>query len=162
MNDQIGTVHQDASALGPADRALLEAATDSQQLAYAPYSRFVVGAALRTSAGHIVQGANQENASYSLCICGERVALFNKAIHYPGEAVDTLAICVSSQQGPDIPAPPCGACLQVINEFEYRQQAPIRILLKGDGPVVYEIESVQKLMPLNFDRSYLDRSSPPG
>ncbi|MDX1478735.1 MAG: cytidine deaminase [Saprospiraceae bacterium] len=157
MIEEIGIIHQDSSSLHEADRALLQAARDAQPLAYAPYSRFLVGAALRTVQGHMAIGANQENASYSLCMCGERVALFNKAVQYPQEPVDTLAIVVSSQHGPDVPAPPCGACLQVINEFEYRQGAPIRILLKGDGPLVYEISSVQKLLPLNFDRSFLDQ-----
>ena len=64
------------------------------------------------------------------------------------------AIRVSTKKGVDKPAPPCGACLQVINEFEFRQEKPIRILLQGDSDIVYEIPTVQKLLPLNFDRSY--------
>ena len=157
MNSDIGIVHADASGLSHDDQELLQAATRCLDLAYAPYSKFYVGAALRMRNGIIVLGANQENASYSLCICGERVALFNKAVHYPDEIVDTLAIRVSSANELDKPAPPCGACLQVINEFEGRQKQGIRILLQGDSEMVYEIESVQKLMPLNFDRSYLDK-----
>lgn len=158
MDKEIGTVHENASSLSSDDQDLLKKAAESLELAYAPYSNFLVGAALRTDAGHVVCGANQENASYSLCMCGERVALYSKAISHPDEKVKVLAIRVSSATGVQVPAPPCGACLQVINEFEYRQQSGIRILLQGDSDIIYEIDSVQKLLPLNFDRSFLDHS----
>ena len=151
--------HQTFDALAEADQELLAVAAESLDLAYAPYSKFRVGAALYTESGHIVKGANQENASYSLCICGERVALFNKAVQYPDEVVTSLAIRVSGSKPINRPAPPCGACLQVISEFERRQNRPIRILLQGDTDEVLYFDSVKDLLPIQFDGSFLENLS---
>ncbi len=147
--------HYSFNALPEADQNLLAVATECLDLAYAPYSNFRVGAALITESGNIVKGANQENASYSLCICGERVALFNKAIQYPEEQVLVLAIKVSGRKAVSRPAPPCGACLQVISEFERRQDNPIRILLQGDSDEVLCFDSTKELLPVQFDGSFL-------
>lgn len=148
-------VHQNADTLDTNDRTLLSRAEENQSLAYAPYSRFLVGAALRTMHGSLVNGANQENASYPLCMCGERVALYNCASQFPGEVIDTIAIVVRGIK-PIPPAPPCGACLQVIREFESRQgERPIRLLLKADGDSIWEVPSVRTLLPYSFDGSFL-------
>ncbi len=147
--------HKTFDALTAEDQKLLALAAESLDLAYAPYSKFRVGAALRTESGHTVKGANQENASYSLCICGERVALFNKAVQYPDEAVTSIAIRVSGSKPINRPAPPCGACLQVISEFERRQNSPMRILLQGDTDEVLYFDSVKDLLPVQFDGSFL-------
>ena len=148
--------HQTFDALAKEDQEILALAAESLDLAYAPYSKFRVGAALRTESGHIIKGANQENASYSLCICGERVALFNKAVQYPDATVTSLAIRVSGSKPINRPAPPCGACLQVISEFERRQNSPIRILLQGDTDEVLYFDSVKDLLPIQFDGSFLE------
>jgi len=148
--------HQTFDALAKEDQEILTLAAESLDLAYAPYSKFRVGAALRTESGHIIKGANQENASYSLCICGERVALFSKAVQYPDAAVTSLAIRVSGSKPINRPAPPCGACLQVISEFERRQNSPIRILLQGDTDEVLYFDSVKDLLPVQFDGSFLE------
>ena len=127
-------IHQNAETLSPEDQDLLRRATENQQKAYAPYSEFLVGAALVTAQDKIVGGANQENASYPLCMCGERVALYNSAVQFPGVEIATIAIVVRGKKPMASPAPPCGACLQVIREFEYRQnEKPIRLLLKADS-----------------------------
>jgi cytidine deaminase len=148
--------HQTYDVLSESDKQLLDIAAACLDLAYAPYSKFRVGAALRTESGNIVKGANQENASYPLCICGERVALFNKAVTFPMESVQSLAIRVSGSKPIDRPAPPCGACLQVMSEFERRQGGPIRILLQGDTNEVLRFESVKELLPIQFDGSFLE------
>ena len=93
---------------------LLQAARDAMQHAYAPYSRFRVGAALLTSNGQIVSGCNVENASYGLSNCAERTAIF-AAIATSGPQLDIQAIAVVNDQG--VPCSPCGACRQVIFEF---------------------------------------------
>lgn len=148
--------HKTFDTLTPEDQKLLTLAAECLDLAYAPYSKFRVGAALRTESGNFVKGANQENASYSLCICGERVALFNKAVQYPDDAVTSLAIRVSGSKPVNRPAPPCGACLQVISEFERRQNGPMRILLQGDTDEVLYFDSVKDLLPVQFDGSFLE------
>ena len=148
--------HAEAAALKADDRVLLSAAEDFLSRAYAPYSGFLVGAALLTQGGKVAGGANQENASYPLCMCGERVALYNAAMHYPGDPIRTVAIVVRGKHPLKTPAPPCGACLQVLREFELRQHGdPIRLLLRADGPEVWEASGVASLMPLSFDSSFL-------
>jgi cytidine deaminase len=148
--------HANADALNAQDQRLLQSAEESQAKAYAPYSGFKVGAALMTQKGHIVVGANQENASYPLCMCGERVALYNSAIQYPGEVISVVAIAVRGRKPLISPAPPCGACLQVIREFELRQDdTPIRLLLKSDSDEVWEFASAKVMLPFSFDGTYL-------
>ena len=92
MADNGMIIHENSETLSARDRDLLSRATDNQRLAYAPYSGFLVGAALVTEDGEIANGANQENASYPLCMCGERVALYNCAAQYPGAVITTIAI----------------------------------------------------------------------
>lgn len=148
--------HADTAGLAPQDIRLLEQARENMHLAYAPYSGFRVGAAVRTGQGSVAGGANQENASYPLCMCGERVALYHCAVRYPGEEIETVAIAVKGKKPLASPAPPCGACLQVIREFETRQNdKPIRLLLMADGNEVWEVPTVRILMPFSFDGSFL-------
>ena len=93
------------------DRLLYEAGRVREN-AYAPYSLFAVGAAVLTAAGRIFTGCNVENASFGLTVCAERIAIF-KAITNGEERIAAVAIVA----GGDLPAKPCGACLQVMSEF---------------------------------------------
>jgi len=156
MSEVSAIRHKNVSSLNPQDQLLLNSAEQHQQLAYAPYSGFLVGAAVLTGQEHIVAGANQENASYPLCMCGERVALYNCAILHPGDTISVIAIVVKGRKPLSTPATPCGACLQVIREFEVRQNdQPIRLLLKADGDEVWEFPSAQTLLPYSFDGAFL-------
>ena len=92
------------------DTALISAACEARQHAFAPYSQYRVGAAVRTSQGHIYRGCNVENKSYSLTICAERAAVFN-AIQAGEQDFEAMAIAT------DDGAAPCGACRQVLAEF---------------------------------------------
>ena len=128
-----------------ADAELLGAARAARERAYAPYSHFPVGAALRTPAGEIFTGCNVENASYSLAICAERTALFS-AVAAGARAFEAIAIA-----GPAGAAlPPCGACRQALVEFG----AELRIVMEGvDGaPAAIPLA---ELLPLRFDRAAL-------
>src|SRR5438477_13155716 len=91
---------------------LIAAARAARLNAHAPFSRFLVGAALETKAGRIVTGCNIENATYGLTICAERVALF-KAISEGEREFTRIAIVADTAE----PTPPCGACRQVLWEF---------------------------------------------
>lgn len=104
------------------DDVLIEAARKAQVKAYAPYSKFKVGAALSTPDGRVFSGANVENASYSLSMCAERMALL-KAVSEGQRVFEILAVAV----GTDDPAPPCGACLQSLSEFN----PDLRIIMVG-------------------------------
>lgn len=101
-----------ATDLSPSLQELVHAAQQARQAAYAPYSRFKVGAAARTGSGRIYLGCNVENASYGLSVCAERVAVFNAVAGGEREIVE-LAVAADS----DPPTRPCGACRQVLFEF---------------------------------------------
>ena len=98
--------------LSPAWRELYDAAVAARKNAYIPYSNFAVGAAVHCANGKIYGGCNVENASYGLCVCGERNAIFHAAC--AGERVMTELCVVADTSGP---VSPCGACRQVMREF---------------------------------------------
>ncbi|MDA3130736.1 cytidine deaminase [Aliibacillus thermotolerans] len=92
--------------------ALVKEAIEARSFAYAPYSRFSVGAAVQTAKNHIYTGCNIENASYSLTNCAERLAIF-KAVSEGEQKIDKLAVVADTLE----PVTPCGACRQVMAEF---------------------------------------------
>src|SRR5437867_11024557 len=120
---------------------MLSAARTAFQNAYAPYSRFRVGAAVLTARGSLYQGCNVENASYGLTICAERAAIF-AAVAAEGSEMHVSAIAVCTE--PDVPCAPCGACRQVIFEF-----GPTAVVLfRGQsGP---EKRMITNLLPEGF------------
>jgi cytidine deaminase len=99
-------------ALGPGDEELIRVASLQRERAYAPYSAYKVGAAIRTKRNKIHTGANVENASYGLTICAERAAVF-AAVNAGDRELDAIAIVLA---GDELPSP-CGACRQVLHEF---------------------------------------------
>lgn len=124
--------------------------------AYAPYSKFRVGAAILLENGEIVTGSNQENASYPSGLCAERVAIYYAGAKYPGIGIKMLAITVSSQnQLVDRPVAPCGACRQAIAEYETKQSESIDIYFMGEVGSIIHTKSLKDLLPFGFDDSYL-------
>ena len=136
--------------LSPQDQELVQAAIKATNNAYANYSRFYVGAALRLENGKMVIGANQENAAFPSGLCAERTAVFAAQANYPDSPIETLAIAGRNEKGvlPN-PITPCGACRQVILEIEDRYKKPIKILLYGTQKI-YCVRSVKDLLPLSF------------
>lgn len=138
-------------SLDPKDHALLQQARTATSLAYAPYSKFQVGAALQLSNGIIVSGANQENASFPAGICAERVALSAVSSQYPGCKIEAIAVSYDNKTGESgHPVSPCGICRQSLAEWEQRQSFPIKIILGGLTGEIYIIESASLLLPLAF------------
>lgn len=133
------------------DRALLEAAIAAVDGSYAPYSHFNVGAAVRLADGTVVKGANQENAAYPSGLCAERTAMFAASANHPGVPFESLAV-VCSREGTLMPNPgsPCGACRQVMAQYEREAGRPMRIILGSGGPILV-FEGVESLMPLIFN-----------
>ena len=137
--------------LNDSERALVQAAREMTKTAYAPYSRFHVGAALELEDGTVVTGNNQENASYTLGLCAERVALFAAGSHHPGKKIKAIAISAySGEFNIDRPIAPCGACRQVIAEYEHLHKHPIRLILSGNSGQVWIADSIKDLLPLQF------------
>ena len=137
--------------LPEADRRLIDAAREASRRAYAPYSHFSVGAAILLSNGEIVEGANQENVAYPSGICAERTAAFYAHSRYPDATFRKIAIAAIDTSGHEIPAPisPCGACRQVLLEYETIAGAPVEVLLAGKE-CIYLVPSVTSLLPLSF------------
>lgn len=142
-------VYDSPAELTSEEQLLLQRAKEALQQAYAPYSNFHVGAALLLDDGTVVKGSNQENASFPLGLCAERVALANKAANFPQQKVKALAVSVENALARG-PASPCGMCRQALLEGEVHQGSPIKIFLKGNACEVYEIDSVKQLLPLPF------------
>lgn len=122
---------------------LIGKAQKAREKAYAPYSKFRVGAVIVTKRGKIYEGANIENSSYGLTVCAERVALF-KAVSEGEMEFSTLVIYTDT----DKPTYPCGACLQTLSEFT----EDLRIIIAyKEGEVSYNLS---QLLPKRFKKSY--------
>ncbi|MGI8789177.1 MAG: cytidine deaminase [Pyrinomonadaceae bacterium] len=124
---------------------LVEAAKEVRELAYAPFSNFRVGAAVRTKSGKIFTGCNIESASYGLTVCAERVAIW-KAVSEGEREFSEIAVVADTKEL----TPPCGVCRQII--WEFSGDIPVILAnLKGD------VETVQmkELLPRAFDTKFL-------
>ncbi len=150
------TEYDSLSDLPAADQVLVKAAHSAALRAYAPYSKFYVGAALRTSGGAIVSGSNQENASFPAGTCAERSALHAAMSQDPDTVITTMAVIVP-QVGGKRPVSPCGICRQALLEQEARQdRKPLRLLMAVHNGPVFELNSAGALLPLSFDASFLN------
>lgn len=138
------------TAADPTETALIAAATEARGAARCPHSGFAVGCALRDASGRIWTGANVENASYTLGLCAERVALFY-ALTHGAAAIEAAAIVT----GGDRPASPCGACRQIL--FEFATDADLLLVTTGGGLLRAR---VRDLLPLAFDASFLAPRQP--
>ncbi|MGL2988245.1 cytidine deaminase [Flavobacterium sp. RSSA_27] len=135
---------------------LMQEAIAIRKSAYAPYSNFRVGAALLLENNKIVCGSNQENAAYPSGLCAERVAFFYAGANYPGVKIKSMAISAASDTNPTTePIPPCGACRQVIAEYEIKQDQPIEIYFMGETGVIYQSDSLKNLLPFMFNKKFL-------
>lgn len=138
------------------DQTLMRSAIEARKNAYAPYSNFLVGAAVLLENGTVVIGSNQENASYPSGLCAERVAVFHAGSKYPGTTIKSIAITAMSRNHlVDTPAAPCGNCRQAISEYEFRQKEPISILMMGERGEVYKCNSLAEILPLGFNNTFL-------
>lgn len=145
----------DPDLLKEQDRIIIKKAADMASKAYAPYSGFLVGAALLLEDQTILAGNNQENAAYPSGLCAERVALFSANAIHPDKRIRSLAIVAyKDQQNTSQPVYPCGSCRQVMVEIEDRQGAPIRLILAGTKKI-HVLENCRQLLPMSFDKKSL-------
>jgi cytidine deaminase len=135
---------------------LMQQAIEIRKKAYAPYSKFRVGAALLLDNQKVVLGSNQENAAYPSGLCAERVAVFHSGAVYPEAKIVKMAITAASDTNQTkFPIPPCGACRQSIAEYEFKQDQPIEIYFMGEIGAIYKSDSLKNLLPLTFDKNFL-------
>ena len=150
------SVFEDYKQLPTAAKSLMEMAIEIRKKAYAPYSKFRVGAAILLDNGKIVLGSNQENAAYPSGLCAERVAIFQAGAIYPEAKILKLAISATADEKPvTSPIPPCGACRQSIAEYEFKQYTPIEVFFMGELGEVYKSDSLKNLLPFVFDKNSL-------
>jgi cytidine deaminase len=144
-------VFPDFKSLETEDADLLQAARAAVEHAYAPYSKFRVGAAVRLINGQIISGSNQENASFPAGICAERVTLSAASAVYPEVAVKALALTYINESGNNSrPISPCGICRQTLAEYEQRFIQPIRLILGGVSGEIFIVNRATDLLPLAF------------
>lgn len=150
--------YDDITELNNEDRLLVEKATEAHSVAYAPYSLYHVGAALLLDDGQIITGNNQENVAYPSGLCAERVALFYASSQQPNMKVKTIAIAAKAENFVITdPVAPCGACRQVMSEYEMKQSSPIRIILKAEKGKILIFEKVEDILPLMFHAEELKK-----
>ncbi len=133
------------------EQTLIQKAIEATGTSYAKYSNFKVGASALLSDGTIVTGSNQENASYPVGLCAERITVFAANSQYPDKPITTLCIAAKNEKNILLskPVTPCGACRQVILEEEQRYNHPVKLLLYGtDG--TYVVDRIEDILPLAF------------
>lgn len=151
------TLYDSFEELNERDQLLMTKAVSVRKKAYAPYSNFFVGAAVLLENDKIIEGNNQENASYPSGLCAERVAIFYAGANFPGVPIKAIAISAAAlNHTVNEPVAPCGNCRQVISEYEFKQTNPIKILLMGETGRVIECGSIADLLPLGFNSSFLN------
>ena len=137
-------------------KGLMNKAIEAKQNAYAPYSKFKVGAAMLLEDGTIIIGNNQENAAYPSGMCAERVAIWKVSSDFPNKKILKLAISASSSsQILKEPVAPCGACRQTLSEYEIKQKDKIEVYFMGEVGEIIKTESVLDLLPIAFDKTFL-------
>lgn len=144
-------VYGSIEELSESDYALLNEARRATKQAYAPYSHFRVGAVAQLENDEIITGRNQENASFPVGLCAERVTLATAASLYPEVPIKTMAISYNNENGDsNHPISPCGICRQSLLEYEIKSKHPIRIIMGGLQGKVYVVEKAEMLLPLSF------------
>ncbi|MEI2759113.1 MAG: cytidine deaminase [Bacteroidia bacterium] len=156
---QLTSSHEEYNSLDelPAKyKSLMLEAHDAAKTAYAPYSDFHVGAAVLLSNGKIVKGSNQENAAYPSGLCAERVAVFASSVQYPNVKIEAIAVtAMPGNKEEPVMASPCGACRQVMVEYEHLYHQDIRFIMYGSMNKIIVLDSIKVLLPFSFNSDQL-------
>ena len=139
------------SELSAQEQQLVANAKAAFKTAYAPYSGFLVGASVLLENGEVINGSNQENVAYPSGLCAERDALFYAGAKFPDVKINTVAISVLSKnfEVKDLISP-CGACRQVMAEYEDKQDKPIKVILHSPTDEILIANKVEDLLPFMF------------
>ena len=142
-----------ASDLPKDSQILIAKAKANLDNAYAPYSKFKVSAAVLLENGQIILGTNQENSAFPSGLCAERVALFYASAGFPDLSILKIGIVATTAHSM---LRPCGGCLQVLAEYQSRQELPIEIIMESSDGTVQVASSVDMLLPFTFSFNHKD------
>ncbi|MFI5163239.1 MAG: cytidine deaminase [Sphingobacteriales bacterium] len=145
------TEYTSIDELSSGDKALCLEAVKALKTSHSPYSKFRVGVAMRLQSGKILYASNQENAAYPSGLCAERVALFHWGANHADDPIESMAVTAHTDEFQITkPVTSCGACLQVLAEYEKKQQRAIKMLLYcQDGPV-WAATGIESFLPFLF------------
>ncbi|WP_316840481.1 cytidine deaminase [Pedobacter gandavensis] len=147
---------QGPEELNEQDRALCLKAVEALKTSYSPYSGFKVGTAVQLKGGSVVLGSNQENVAYPSGLCAERVALFKIGSDDPNAVIESMAITAKTDNFViEKPVTCCGACLQVMAEFEQKQKQEIEVLFYCINGEILKVKGIKNLLPFVFVESRL-------
>jgi cytidine deaminase len=150
------SVFESFDDLSDSEKGYMNKAIEIRKKAYAPYSKFLVGAAIVLDNGTVLQGSNQENAAYPSGLCAERVVIFYAGANYPNNKIVKMFISAApSNREATSPIPPCGSCRQSISEYEVKQDLPIEIYYMGSNGPIHKSDSLKNLLPFMFDKANL-------
>jgi cytidine deaminase len=141
--------------LAEKEQKLVKLAQAAARQAYAPYSKFNVGAAVLLENGECITGSNQENEAYPSGLCAERVALFYASSQFPNSAIK--ALCIAAMRDNQLlktPVPPCGSCRQVFSEWEKRFKKPFTVIMSGTNKII-RVKNSGLLLPFSFQGDIL-------
>jgi len=155
---ELSFISAQLSELSEQEQQLVANAKSALKTAYAPYSGFLVGASVLLENGEIINGSNQENVAYPSGLCAERVALFYAGAKHPDVKVKTIAVSVLSKnfEVKDVVSP-CGACRQVMAEYEEKQEEAIKVILHSPTDEVLIANTVEDLLPFMFKSPLLKK-----
>jgi len=137
--------------LESADSDLCLDAIKALDNSHSPYSKFRVGVAMRLQSGKVIYASNQENVAYPSGLCAERVALFYWGANHPDDPIETMAITAQTDEFQlTKPVTSCGACLQVLAEYEKKQDKQIKIILYCANGPIWVIKGIQNQLPFLF------------
>ena len=137
---------------------LVHKAKEAAHHAYAPYSKFQVGAAVVLEDGTVVTGTNLENAAYPSGMCAERVAIFSALAQHPEAKILKIAVVAKKKTGKDLtPATCCGPCRQVMLEVEFRQHKSMEVIMMGHDHQWIKSSSAAALLPFGFTKATLEK-----
>lgn len=143
--------------LNEKDRMLCELSEQALATSYSPYSKFRVGTAIRLASGETILGSNQENVAYPSGLCAERVALFSIGSSRPNAIIESMAITAQTDAFEILkPVTSCGGCLQVMAEFERKQNSPIEVIFYCLNGEILKVHSVKSLLPFAFVEERLE------
>jgi cytidine deaminase len=137
--------------LNDTDRNLCQESVKALKNSHSPYSKFRVGVAMQLQSGKILLASNQENVAYPSGLCAERVALFHWGANHPDDPIISMAITAQTDKFElTKPVTSCGACLQVLAEYEKMQNQPINIILYCQQGPIWNIKGIQNQLPFLF------------